>query len=125
MTNKRIFAVLFTVLAFSAVVGASFANATGGSSTPPTAVVETDTVDHQCPPDCNAADKADEATEVQGAESATEAPDATEASGAGETPDAAEASNEGSGSEGAGESDGPGGHEDPAGEVDHQFEGNE
>nr|MBA2601138.1 hypothetical protein [Actinomycetota bacterium] len=36
-------------------------------------------------------------------------------------PDSTEATS----SEGTSESDGPGGHEDPAGNVDHQFEGNE
>ena len=38
-------------------------------------------------------------------------------------PEVADATEEGSGE--SSESDGPGGHEDPAGNVDHQFEGNE
>lgn len=98
MTKKRIFAILFSVLAFSAVVGASLANAAGSSPTPPAVVEDADSVDHQCPPDCTPADKAEEATEAQGTEDANEAP---------------------------GESDGPGGHEDPAGNADHQFDGEE
>ena len=113
MNKKRMLAMLFSVLAFSAVVGASFANASGTSPAAPAVVEDADTVDHQCPPDCTAADKADEGTEVKGVEDANEAPDSTEANEARE------------GTEAPGESDGPGGHEDPAGNVDHQFEGEE
>jgi hypothetical protein len=41
-------------------------------------------------------------------------------------PEVADATEEPTGAgEAAGESDGPGGHEDPPGNVDHQFEGNE
>ncbi len=81
MTKKRIFAILFSILAFSAVVGAGLASASGDSPSAPAVVEDTDSVDHQCPPDCNAADTADEATEVQEAEDADEASEAEEAPG--------------------------------------------
>lgn len=108
MTKKRIFAVLFSVLAFAAVVGASLANASGGTPSTPAAVEDADSVDHQCPPDCTAADEADEATEVQGAEDADEVPAATEAiegSGSEEAP----------GAEAAGDT-----HEDAGESADHR-----
>ena len=42
-----------------------------------------------------------------------------------ETGAAEESTSEATGSEAASESDGPGGHEDPPGNVDHQFDGEE
>jgi hypothetical protein len=114
MDKKRIFAVLLSVFALSAIVGAGFANASSEAPSTPVVVQDSDSVDHQCPPDCNAADKADEGTEAPGTEdSATAAETGTEAPDANEAPEA------------PGESDGPGGNEDPAGNQDHQFDGEE
>lgn len=123
MNKKRMLAALFSVLAFSAVVGANFANASGGSPAAPAVVKDADSVDHQCPPTCNAADKADEGTEAPGTEDSAKSAEATtETADANEAPEANEAAGA---REAPGESDGPGGNEDPAGNVDRQFNGEE
>jgi len=96
--RTKIMAVVTTALMLAAIGGVAIAK-TGGSSKPATAVEVT-------APDTDNVQAGDQTT-----------------------PDPATGGTESQGSEAAGEtlqaSDGPGGHEDPPGNVDHQFNGEE
>ncbi len=96
--RTKIMAVLTTALMLAALGGVAIAK-TGGSSKPATAVeVTAPDTDNVQEGDQSAPDNGTEGTETEGSEAA------------GETSQ---------------ESDGPGGHEDPPGNVDHQFDGEE
>ncbi len=81
MKKRMKLATLISILALSGLVGANLANATGGGTSTPVVVTDSDSdsVEHECPPACNAQDQADEATE---AADAAEAPEGNEAPGA-------------------------------------------
>lgn len=84
MKKRTMFVTLISILAFAGVIGANLANASGPSpEAPAVQQADTDSVEHECPPACNAQDAADEATEgaAESAE-AGEAPEGNEAPGA-------------------------------------------
>ena len=99
MNIKRITA-LAAVLALTTLGGVAIAQTSGHRAAKPAAAEATT-------PDTDHVQQGDQTT-----------PDG--AAGASSTETADEAAGESSG-----QSDGPGGHEDPAGNVDHQFKGNE
>jgi hypothetical protein len=92
-------------------IGAVMALSLGGAA----AIASSSTTVTKTGPESTAA--ADTDTVQGGDQTGPEVADATE--------EPSGASSETEGSSETGPSDGPGGHEDPAGTVDHQFEGNE
>ena len=105
MNVKRMAIAGFAIVALASVGGAASAKTPAAPGNTPVPSSET-----TASPDTDNIREGDQTTPDNGAEAASET--------GGE-----QATDTGGGS--TGESDGPGGHEDPAGNVDHQFEGQE
>jgi hypothetical protein len=105
MQMQRIAIAVTAVLVFASLGGAAAIAATPASTAPRSpAGTQTTDAGAQSAPDPDTVQSGDQTSPDTG----------TEAGGEAET-----------GGESTGESDGPGGHEDPAGTADHQFDGQE
>ncbi|HEY8018152.1 MAG TPA: hypothetical protein VIG53_01530 [Actinomycetota bacterium] len=101
--RTKIMAVVTTALMLAAIGGVAMAKSGSSPSTKPATAVEVTT------PDTDNVQDGDQSAPDNGVES-TEGTESQGSEAEGET---------------SKESDGPGGHEDPPGNVDHQFEGEE